>query len=191
MIVGLDEAGRGPLAGPVAACALYLVKEPPFKPRDSKELSSGQREEYSHWLRDNSLFGMGFADHAEIDRINILEATFLAFERALKELLNKEPSLEDALFIVDGNHFHTDRNIKYKCVVKADKTVKEVSCASIMAKVARDALMCDMDKEYPAWQFARHKGYPTELHRALIVEHGLCPQHRRSFGPCKKSLAGC
>lgn len=175
------------MAGPVAACALYLVRQPPFKPRDSKELSAGRREKYFHWLRDNSVWGLGFAGHVEIDRINILQATFLAFERALSELLNKDPRLKNALFIIDGNRFRTGRDIKYKCVVKADKTVKAVSCASIMAKVARDRLMRALDKKYPAWQFARHKGYPTALHRALIAEHGLSPIHRRSFGPCRKN----
>jgi ribonuclease HII len=185
MIVGIDEAGRGPLAGVVTACALYLKEEPPFTPKDSKQLSAAKREEYFSWLIENAVYGLGQSSHQEIDQYNILVATFMAFDRAISSLLEKAPYLRDAQFIIDGNRFKTNLAINYKCVVKADQTVPEVSCASIIAKVSRDKQMDQLAKEYPLWQFEKHKGYPTALHQALIAKHGLSPIHRRTFGPCQ------
>ncbi|MEI8349784.1 MAG: ribonuclease HII [Candidatus Omnitrophota bacterium] len=184
MIVGLDEAGRGPLAGIVATCALHLVVMPPFAVRDSKELSAHQREKIFHWLLDNALYSVDIATVQEIDEYNILEATMLAFNRSIRNLLKKAPQLRAATFIVDGNIFRTDLTIRYRCVEKADKTVKEVSCASIMAKVARDHLMQVADFLYPQWNFTKHKGYPTKEHFSLIEQHALSPLHRQTFYPC-------
>jgi len=184
MIVGLDEAGRGPLAGIVATCALHLRVMPPFAVRDSKELSAHQREKIFHWLLDNSLYSVDIATVDEIDTHNILEATMLAFNRSIRHLLKKAPWLKAATFIIDGNIFHTDMTIQYRCVEKADKTIKEVSCASIMAKVTRDHLMQMADFLYPQWHFAKHKGYPTKEHFTLIERHALSPLHRQTFYPC-------
>lgn len=181
MIVGVDEAGRGPLAGPVAACALHLDVQPPFKPQDSKQLSAKKREIYYHWLLENSSFAIAFATHKEIDRLNILKATFLAMDRAVISLINKNKSFKKATFIIDGNRYNTSLKIKYKCLVKADKTVPQVSCASIMAKVIRDAFMISLNRRYPQWNFPKHKGYPTALHYQLIEKHGLSPVHRKTF----------
>jgi ribonuclease HII len=184
MIVGVDEAGRGPLAGAVVSCALSLKTSPPFKPRDSKELKAHQREDMFEWLKNNSMFSVAIANPCEIERLNILQATFLAFERAINSLVEKYPHLKKANFIIDGNSFNTRVKIKYVCMEKADKTVAEVCCASVVAKVTRDNLMNYLDFLYPVWGFARHKGYPTKEHRCLIKQHPLTPFHRKSFSPC-------
>ncbi len=181
MIVGVDEAGRGPLAGAVVACALQLKRRPPFKVKDSKALSRVEREEVFYWLSSNARFSVGIADPGEIDRLNILEATFLAFNRAIKKLVDKSPQLLKADFIIDGNLFRTGLNVKYTCREKADESVKEVSCASVVAKVARDYLMQSADFLYPKLKFSQHKGYPTPQHFLLFKKNSLTPFHRRSF----------
>ena len=181
MIVGIDEAGRGPLAGNVVACALFLPQPPPFIPKDSKKLSASQREKMFDWLESNAVYGLGEASAQEIDAVNILNATFLAFERAIDALLVKEPQLKTARFIIDGNRFKTKKNIDFQCVIKADATVKEVSCASVMAKVTRDRQMVDLHAQYPQYNFLQHKGYPTKEHYAVIKQYGPCCEHRKSF----------
>lgn len=185
MVVGVDEAGRGPLAGVVTACALHLKKQPPFKVKDSKLLTPALREKAFSWLLDNSQFAVATARVCEIDKLNILEATFLAFNRSIKSLLRIAPSLKRAKFIIDGTLFKTDLPLNYICMKEADRRVKEVSCASIMAKVTRDYLMQTADFLYPEWNFSKHKGYPTKEHFSLIKKYQLSPLHRRSFSPCK------
>lgn len=185
MLVGVDEAGRGPLAGEVVACALHLKDNPPFKVKDSKALSRKLREDFFSWLMPNAVFAIGVSSAKEIDKFNILEATFLAFNRAIENLLKKAPYLKKATFIVDGTMFRTDLNVNYICMKKADEKVKEVSCASIMAKVTRDYFMEILDFLHPEWNFSKHKGYPTAEHFALLKKHSLTPFHRRSFSPCK------
>lgn len=184
MIVGVDEAGRGPLAGVVTGCALYLKIEPPFEVKDSKELTPAAREKIFDWLLRNSVFSLALATPKEIDSLNILQATFLTFDRAIQGLLAKAPYLTDAQFIIDGNLFSTSLGIRYACMEKADKYVKAVSCASIMAKVSRDHLMRTADFLYPEWGFFQHKGYPTRRHFLLAKTKKLTPLHRRSFYPC-------
>jgi ribonuclease HII len=181
MIVGVDEAGRGPLAGAVAACALYLKTLPPFVVKDSKELSAVGRQNVFSWLCKNAIFSVDIANSSEIDNFNILQATMLAANRAIIGLLNKAPFLKKSLFIIDGNIFRTSLDINYKCIVKADKAVKEVSCAAVVAKVTRDYLMMTAHYLYPQWNFLQHKGYPTKEHYLLIKKHSLSPLHRRSF----------
>jgi len=181
MIVGIDEAGRGPLVGNVVACACFLPNQPPFIPKDSKKLSPLQREKMFIWLEGNAVYGVGEASAQEIDAINILNATFLAFERAIDALLTKEPKLKAARFIIDGNRFKTKKDIDFQCVIKADATVPEVSCASIMAKVTRDRQMIALHERYPQYNFLKHKGYPTQEHYAAIKTHGVIPLHRMSF----------
>lgn len=181
MIVGIDEAGRGPLAGVVVGCALFLKASPPALVRDSKELTAAERLSLFDWIIDNSIYSVNVATPQEIDQFNILQATFLTFNRAIADLLQKEPKLKQAEYIVDGNMFCCSHDINYKCVVKADKTVKEVSCASIVAKVTRDHLMETADFLYPQWKFKEHKGYPTKQHYSLIAKHGISPLHRKSF----------
>jgi ribonuclease HII len=188
MVVGLDEAGRGPLAGAVVACALHLLKEPPFSLKDSKSLSASAREERFNWLACGAIFAVGIASSREIDQSNILEATFLAFNRAINRLLVKSPKLRGANFIVDGNHFRSGLKLNYTCRVKADVSVEEVACASVVAKVVRDYLMETADFLYPQWNFSRHKGYPTPEHFSLLRKQVLSPFHRRSFAPCSSAL---
>ena len=188
MIVGVDEAGRGPLAGVVVGCALFLKKQPLPEIKDSKELSAPMREHLFNWIVDNSILSVKAAAPSEIDSKNILEATFLTFNRAIDELLQKAPKLKKAKFIVDGTLFRTHHDINYVCMKQADKKVKQVSCASIVAKVTRDYLMGLVDYLCPQWNFLRHKGYPTKEHIALIEKHALSPFHRRSFFPCNKVL---
>jgi len=188
MVVGIDEAGRGPLAGAVVACALALRKKPPFKVRDSKALSANLRQDIFSWLWSNAHFCVDIATHEEIDKFNILEATFLAFNRAIKGLLDKFPRLAKATFIVDGANFRTDLDLDYRCLKGADKKIKEVACASVVAKVARDHLMNSLDFLYPEWNFSKHKGYPTAQHFSLIKKYKLTPFHRRNFSPCKAQM---
>lgn len=181
MIVGIDEAGRGPLAGNVVACALFLPLDPPFVPKDSKKLSPLQREKMFAWLETNAVYGIGRACAQEIDEINILNATFLAFERAIDALLQKDPRLQTAKFIIDGNRFKTNKNISFQCVIKADDTILQVSAASIVAKVTRDREMAVLHEQYPQYGFLQHKGYPTQEHYAAIRQYGVSPVHRKSF----------
>jgi len=184
MIVGVDEAGRGPLAGAVVACALGLKDGFPFEVKDSKALSKTKREEVFFWLMENAQFSVGMASALEIDKLNILSATFLAFERAIELLVVKFPYFKKAEFIIDGNIFRTTLKIKYKCIKKADTKIKEVACASIIAKVTRDYFMNAADFLYPQWKFKQHKGYPTAEHFSLLSKNKITPLHRKSFSPC-------
>ena len=186
MIVGVDEAGRGPLAGMVVGCALALKKPAPPTLKDSKQLSPLRRKELFFWLRQHAIFAVGMATHTEIDQSNILAATFLAFDRAISGLIKKAPKLKKAKFIIDGSLFRSRHKINYLCQPKADQTVKEVSAASIVAKVSRDYFMDLADYLYPQWGFAQHKGYPTKTHYALLEKFSLSPLHRCSFSPCRK-----
>ncbi|MFA7676638.1 MAG: ribonuclease HII [Candidatus Omnitrophota bacterium] len=186
MIVGVDEAGRGPLAGAVVVCALAFKKKPPFTVRDSKVLSSAHRQEIFSLLGEYAVFKVALASAREIDKINILEATFLAFNRAIKGLLEIAPSLGSARFIIDGTLFRTNLDINYVCMKRADSRIKEVSAASIMAKVTRDHLMSSLDFLYPQWGFGKHKGYPTKEHMRQVHCCDLTPFHRKSFYPCSK-----
>ncbi|MBN3039584.1 MAG: ribonuclease HII [Candidatus Omnitrophica bacterium] len=185
MVVGIDEAGRGPLAGVVVACALHLRQDPPYKIKDSKAMSTLAREKVFSWLVENADFAVDIADPKEIDRLNILQATFLAFERSISKLISKCRWLSEADFIIDGNFFKTKLDINYRCLIGADRKVKEVSCASIIAKVVRDNLMLNLDFLYPEWKFSKHKGYPTKEHFSLIKKYSLTPFHRISFAPCR------
>ncbi|MCM8786436.1 MAG: ribonuclease HII [Candidatus Omnitrophica bacterium] len=189
MIVGIDEAGRGPLAGAVVAAALYLKTKPSFLIKDSKRLSIVKRQELFCWLLENSLFFIGISTAQEIDKFNILNATFLAFERAIVGLLKKEPLLNKAEFIIDGPLFKTNLNLKYTCIEKADEKICEVACASIVAKVTRDYLMQVGDFLFSSWNFSKHKGYPTPEHIYLIKKYSLSPIHRKTFKPCIEAVS--
>lgn len=184
MIAGVDEAGRGPLAGPVVAAAVIL--DPGHKIdglADSKILSESRREFLYANIRQQSLaWSVGWSDRAEIDSLNILHATMLAMRRAIIGL-NIPPDLVQ----VDGNRLpHLQFSgtwIPGEAVVGGDATIESISAASIIAKVTRDGIMRDLDEIYPDYGFARHKGYGTAEHRACIQRIGPCPQHRRSFRP--------
>jgi len=186
MICGIDEAGRGPLAGPVYAAAVILGDNFPREHRnllkDSKKLSPKKREELSLQIRENALaWGIGWASHTEIDDINILQASLLAMKRAFEKMRKKLPSLPAGLsVIVDGNKVPAI-SIPCTAMVKADTKVHEVMAASILAKTARDAYMDKMALLYPDYDYAQHKGYPTKAHREAVKKYGPSPIQRMSF----------
>jgi len=179
LIAGIDEAGRGPLAGPVVAAAVILDPERPIPGlRDSKLLSSARRDALAAEIRERSLaWAVGEADVAEIDALNILQATLLAMRRACDGL-----TLMPDEALVDGNRTPALR-CPARAVVKGDRDIPAISAASILAKTVRDALLVELDRRYPEYGFAQHKGYGTASHLAALVAHGPCPAHRRSFAP--------
>ena len=186
LICGVDEAGRGPLAGPVYAAAVILG--PNFDTeglRDSKKLSESKRYSLAVHIKKNALaWSVGISSASEIDEINIHQATLLAMKRAI-EGLNGYTSIK---VMVDGL-FCPQINFPCEAIVKGDDKVAEISAASIIAKTERDLKMIEIDKIYPGYQFKKHKGYPTKLHIAMIKSEGLCEYHRKSFSPIKEMLA--
>ena len=250
-VIGVDEAGRGPLAGPVVACAVTLrnnqdtitnhqtnsndqysnnqneekLQTTNYKlqttkmwslVRDSKKLSEKQREKVFDFIHENFHVGVGLCNHETIDRINILEASFLAMKKAVvslkremtndklqmtnqsaswrtntndKELKNTKYEIRDTKYIilVDGNKQIPNFSMEQKAVVGGDKIVKSISAASIVAKVTRDRIMLEMHAKYPEYGFDKHKGYGTKMHMDALSEHGPCEIHRQSFAPVKKS----
>jgi ribonuclease HII len=183
-VAGVDEAGRGPLAGPVVAAAVVLDPSRPVEGlADSKTLNERRREAIASDIRACALaWSVGWSDPAEIDRLNILQATCLAMRRAIIGL-----RIPPARVLIDGNRLPNlvfdGKQIDGEAIVGGDAAVPAISAASIIAKVCRDRMMCRFDALYPEYGFARHKGYGTETHRAQLDRHGPCPQHRRSFRP--------
>ena len=174
MIVGIDEVGRGCLAGPVIAAAVIL-KSPVRGLKDSKKLSPKKRKDFSERIMENSLFAIGSANNHEIDEINILQASLLAMQRSF-ENLNVKPKR----ILVDGAHtFPT--SIKIESIVGGDNLIPSISAASIVAKVYRDKLMTEYGKEFPKYGFEKHKGYPTKLHKEMIAKYGITKIHRQTF----------
>lgn len=189
-IIGVDEAGRGPLAGPVVAAAIMLPKEllliEPSPFHDSKQLTPGEREEiFNLLLQSKAVFAIGKATPREIDRFNIRQATALAMRRAIANLLKRIAPARVDLALVDGDKLG-DLGVPCKFIVDGDSTCPVISAASIVAKVIRDRLMVAYDKRYPQYGFAKHKGYPTPEHIEAIRKFGICPIHRRSFSPIKE-----
>lgn len=185
LICGVDEAGRGPLAGPVfAACVILDPRKPIRGLADSKQLTASQRDALAEEIRAHALaFAVARASVEEIDAINILQASLLAMRRALDSV-----QVEPAQVLVDGLHCPPSR-WPAQAVVQGDATVPAISAASILAKVARDAEMCALDAQRPEYGFARHKGYHTPEHVSALQRHGPCEFHRRSFSPVKEMLA--
>lgn len=183
-VAGVDEAGRGPLAGPVVAAAVILDPARPIVGlRDSKQLSPAQREALAEEIRARALaWAVAWADHEEIDRLNILQASLLAMARAVAAL-----AVVPAEVLVDGNRCPPVRQ-PVTAIVKGDSSVPAISAASILAKVERDAAMRRLDVIYPGYGFAVHKGYPTAQHLAALETLGACSVHRRSFGPVRRCL---
>jgi ribonuclease HII len=188
-VAGVDEAGRGPMAGPVVAAAVILRPGRRIDGiADSKVLSPAERSRLSELIRGEALcFGIGWADRAEIDALNILQATFLAMRRALLAM-----SLTPDHVLVDGNQLPNlgglGKTLTARAIVGGDATTPAISAASILAKTARDSYMNHMDTLYPAYSFATHKGYCTPDHQRLLELHGPCPLHRRSFAPVRLVL---
>lgn len=177
IICGVDEAGRGPLAGPVCAAAVILppnVEIPGLN--DSKKLSDKKRRELYPVIKEKAIaYGIAFADHNEIDEINILQATYLAMERAINQL-----SIKPELALVDGNRAK-DFGVPVQTVVHGDSLSASIAAASVLAKVTRDDVMLQMAEEYPGYDFEIHKGYGTKAHYAALTEKGPCPIHRMTF----------
>lgn len=184
-IAGVDEAGRGPLVGSVVAAAVILDPDNPIVGlNDSKKLTEKKREKLFIEIQEKALaWSIAEATHAEIDELNILQATFLAMRRAV-ESLNIQPEK----VIVDGNQIPKGISIACEAIVGGDASHAEISAASILAKVTRDRQMQALDLIYPDFGFAKHKGYPTKAHFEAIAAHGVINEHRRSYAPVKKAL---
>jgi len=184
IICGVDEAGRGPLAGPVFAAAVILHPDRPIDGlRDSKKLTEAKRDLLAPLIKANALaWAIAEASEAEIDELNILHASMLAMRRAV-EALATVPTLA----LIDGNRCPVMK-IQAIAIVGGDDKVDAISAASILAKTARDAALVTLHAAYPQYCFDQHKGYPTALHLARLQEHGASPVHRRSFGPVRKAL---
>lgn len=184
-IAGVDEAGRGPLVGSVVAAAVILDPDNPIVGlNDSKKLTEKKREKLFIEIQEKALaWSIAEATHAEIDELNILQATFLAMRRAV-ESLNVQPEK----VIVDGNQIPKGISITCEAIVGGDASHAEISAASILAKVTRDRQMQALDLIYPDFGFAKHKGYPTKAHFEAIAAHGVINEHRRSYAPVKKAL---
>lgn len=204
VVCGVDEAGRGPLAGPVVAAACAVKDVSLYRDavatqnstwrlvRDSKSLSEKQREEAYVWICDYFHVGVGISTPATIDRINILQATFLAMKKAVQDMAQRMASVASAdahrgntqlLLLIDGNQKIANCSYAQHCVPRGDTHVKSIAAASIIAKVTRDRMMIAYDKQYPLYGFATHKGYGTAAHMNALRTHGATPIHRKSFAP--------
>ncbi|MBE0351407.1 ribonuclease HII [Pseudoalteromonas lipolytica] len=185
-IAGVDEVGRGPLVGDVVTAAVILD---PAKPivglADSKKLSDKKRQLLAAEIKEKALcYAIGRCSPSEIDELNILHATMLAMSRAVEGL-----SVKPEFVFIDGNRVPSQLTIPAQAVVKGDSLVEEISAASILAKVARDDEMIELDKRYPEYGFAGHKGYPTKAHFAALEQYGAINEHRKSFKPVQRILA--
>ncbi len=189
LICGVDEAGRGPLAGSVYAAAVILNPNRPIAGlADSKKLTEKKRDVLSAEIKQQALaWAIASCSAQEIDQINILQASLLAMQRAIENMLARFDSKPD-IVQVDGTHCP---KIDYPCVaiVQGDSKVQAISAASILAKVARDAELYALDKQYPQYGYAKHKGYPTAFHLEMLALHGISPAHRLSYAPVKKYLS--
>ncbi len=183
-VAGLDEAGRGPLAGPVVGAAVMVPRRFSLQGLDdSKTLSPAEREVLFSVIAESATsWGIGVASAAEIDSLNVLGATRLAWQRAIKQL----PALPDFL-LIDG-HLGADFGIPHRSVIHGDRLSSSIAAASILAKVFRDRIMCDYHRRDPRYRFHIHKGYPTPEHLRLLRRFGPSPFHRRSFGPVRQCL---
>lgn len=175
---GCDEAGRGCLAGPVVAAAVILPQgflHPLLN--DSKKLSDKQRRLLRPIIEQNAIaYCVGFVSNQEIDKINILQASFLAMNRAIEGLKQKPE-----LLLIDGNRFNNKTDIAFQCIVKGDSLYQSIAAASILAKTYRDDYMLNLHKEFPKYHWDKNMGYPTKQHRQAIIENGISPFHRKSF----------
>ncbi len=183
-IAGVDEVGRGPLAGPVVAGAVILNPERPIMGiADSKQLTAAARERLAPLIQAQAIaWALGRAEVEEIDRLNIFQASLLAMQRAIMAL-----PVAPSLVLVDGKHCPSV-SCPIRAVIKGDQTIAAIAAASIIAKVARDAEMVGLDKHYPGYSFGKHKGYPTRMHLTALEKLGPCPIHRRSFRPVERCL---
>ena len=185
LVAGVDEAGRGPLAGSVVAAAVILDEKFPIDGlTDSKKLSASRRALLELQIKQRAkAWAIAESSQLEVDEINILQASLLAMKRAVLGL-----ELKPGQVLIDGNRLPPLEGYQMLAIVKGDLSEPCISAASILAKQYRDRQMLELDQLYPEYQFARHKGYPTALHRQLLIKHGVSPVHRRSFGPVRDLL---
>ncbi|MER1967199.1 ribonuclease HII [Castellaniella sp. GW247-6E4] len=185
LVAGVDEAGRGPLAGPVFAAAVILDAHRPIAGLDdSKKLTAARREVLAAQIKVQALaWRITWTEAAEIDRINILQATLAAMRAACRGL-----DIVPGLILVDGNRLPTGLPCVARALIGGDASEPSIAAASILAKTARDAWCLELHRRYPLYAFDRHKGYGTALHLARLAEYGPCPEHRRSFAPVRRSL---
>ncbi len=186
MIAGVDEAGRGPLAGPVVAAAVVLGANPSLEGlKDSKKLSEKKREQLFDRIQEVAVsYAIAIVDRETIDRINILQATLSAMQQAVLQLSFKPDHV-----CIDGNQSPHLPGYSVETIIKGDDKVLAISAASVLAKVTRDRLMQEYDQQYPGYGFAKHKGYGTQVHRLAIEQLGPCAIHRRSFAPISTYFA--
>lgn len=185
LVCGADEAGRGPIAGPVFAAAVILDPERPVDGlKDSKKLSERRRDELAQWIKERAkAWSIAQCSVEEIDELNILWASMLAMKRAIETL-----SVKPELALIDGNRCPKGLSIHAEAIVKGDDRVPAISAASILAKTARDAVMKKLHVQYPEYGFNRHKGYPTAFHLAQLEKFGVSPVHRRTYAPVRRIL---
>ena len=188
LVAGVDEAGRGPLAGPVAVAAVILHPDRPIDGLDdSKKLTEARREALAPLIRERALaWHVEFVEAGEIDDLNILQATLVGMQRALMSL-----SPAPRLARIDGNRLPKSLPCPAEALVGGDALDPAIMAASILAKTARDARLRELDLEFPQYGFARHKGYPSPGHLAALRTHGPCPAHRRSFAPVRRAIEAC
>jgi len=181
IIAGIDEVGRGPIAGPIAVGAVVIDKSPKKniylkKIRDSKKITPKGREELSQFIKETFPYGIGMVSSYDLDRIGIVDATQKAIEIAIEKI---NPSL----LLIDGNKIFPKINVPQQSFIKGDDRLFSIACASIIAKVARDTWMTNASKKWPKYEFHQHKGYGTKKHLEMLRKHGPCPIHRYSFAP--------
>lgn len=192
-IIGIDEAGRGPLAGPVVAAAVLLsldrkLPRDCFKFNDSKKLTGAEREELYSVVNENALAkGIGIVSAKEIDEMNILRATMKAMTISVRELENSYQALKPEILLIDGNYFQTTLSYPFRTIVDGDALSPSIAAASIIAKCTRDKIMREMHETYPQYNFKQNKGYGTREHREAMQLYGQCDEHRKSF-KLKKDL---
>ncbi len=185
MLAGVDEVGRGPLAGPVVTAAVILSPDDPYlgKYRDSKKVAEKKRLKLYHHIRQHAVaYSVSMATIDEIDQLNILHATMLSMRRSVEGL-----AVIPAKVLVDGNRI-PDLAVPAEAIIGGDDSVQEIAAASIVAKVIRDRMMAMFDVQHPGYQFSKHKGYGTKVHMDALREYGPCPIHRKSFAPIAKLL---
>eukprot|EP00600_Ochromonadales_sp_CCMP1393_P014053 CAMPEP_0175013262 /NCGR_PEP_ID=MMETSP0005-20121125/9810_1 /TAXON_ID=420556 /ORGANISM="Ochromonas sp., Strain CCMP1393" /LENGTH=347 /DNA_ID=CAMNT_0016269677 /DNA_START=34 /DNA_END=1077 /DNA_ORIENTATION=+ len=193
-LIGIDEAGRGPLAGPVVTAACHITDGVFIDGiNDSKKTKEEEREEMYGVLTQHPdvHWAVSIVSHTEIDNVNILQATMNGMCRCTEEVvkkLRKNKSKDTFLGLVDGNRVPSDLCIDGECVIKGDSIIFSIAAASIIAKVTRDRIMVELDRQYPVYKLARHKGYPTAEHRALLMQHGPSDIHRTSYAPVQRAL---
>ncbi|MCR4925473.1 MAG: ribonuclease HII [Clostridiales bacterium] len=179
VVCGVDEAGRGPLAGPVCAACVIMPENSKLEGviNDSKKLSEKKREELYDLICDEAIaYSISMVDEKVIDEINILQATFKAMKNAIDNI-----SVKPDIALIDGNRMPPELSVEGRTVIKGDAKSISIAAASILAKVTRDRFLYQLDKEYPEYQFAKHKGYGTKLHYEMLEKYGISPVHRRSF----------